>query len=215
MDYDARQTTVEKTRATIESAAVESGRVVAADALNGLAKIDLGSDKGIRPPVTLDVVRDGVVVAWLLIDTVFAETALGVVVADVRGFEVRTGDVVEWCATGSVRPLDPALKRRPDCVMPLPPGQVKLTLALQDVVVPPAMSGRVTNVDHAMRLVQLDLGTNQGMRRGYCIDVVRERMFIARVRVDTVSGEASVGLMIVPHDGAEVRVGDEVTTRLQ
>ena len=78
----------------------------------------------------------------------------------------------------------------------------------------PNMSGHVVNADNAARLVQVNIGTSNGMVRGAVLDVVRGDTYIGRIRIDTVFDKQSAGLLTIVADGQAVMVGDRVTNTL-
>ncbi|MAE95263.1 MAG: hypothetical protein CL910_11435 [Deltaproteobacteria bacterium] len=88
-------------------------------------------------------------------------------------------------------------------------------IVLEDITPMKAMSGFVVNADNSMRLVQVNLGSKDGMKRGYMMDIVRGDGYIARVRIDTVFENQSAGLVVIPQGESKVMVGDRVTNRLQ
>lgn len=76
------------------------------------------------------------------------------------------------------------------------------------------VEARVTNYDPALRLVQINKGSNDKVTRGSVIDIVRGANYIGRMRVDMVLPTHCAGLLIVPEQGADVRVGDRATNQL-
>lgn len=84
----------------------------------------------------------------------------------------------------------------------------------ENVMIMPAVNGAVLNADTSARIVQANVGSTQGVARGFVLDIVRGSTYIGRFRVDTVYGETCAGLVEILVPNQQVMVGDRVTTTL-
>ncbi len=78
----------------------------------------------------------------------------------------------------------------------------------------PPLSGAVVNADNNLKLVQANIGSTNGVKRGAVLDIVRGGQYIGRFRVDTVFDSYCAGLVTVLNPGQMVQVGDRVTNTL-
>jgi hypothetical protein len=93
-------------------------------------------------------------------------------------------------------------------------AQKTLGVSFDNVLVMPSLNGVVAQTD-GRSLVQVNLGTEQGMGKGFTVDVVRGGSYVGRVRIDTVFANSSAGQVTILAPGETVRVGDRVYTNLQ
>lgn len=79
--------------------------------------------------------------------------------------------------------------------------------------IPPAIDGEVTNVSKQTRgLVQISLGSNDGLKEGHQLDVLRGNVYVGRMRLTYVDANTAGGKMILQE--SPVRVKDKVTTKM-
>lgn len=84
----------------------------------------------------------------------------------------------------------------------------------ENVMVMAPVKGQVTNADNSIKLVQANVGTNQGVKRGWILDIVRGGTYIGRFRVDTVGPTYCAGMVTLLGDGQQVMAADVVTNTL-
>jgi hypothetical protein len=89
-----------------------------------------------------------------------------------------------------------------------------LGVSFDNVLAMPALNGVVAQTD-GRSLVQVNLGTTQGMGKGFTVDIVRGGSYVGRVQIDTVFTNSSAGQVTILAPGETVRVGDRVYTNLQ
>ncbi|MEE2640941.1 MAG: hypothetical protein VX768_09970 [Planctomycetota bacterium] len=79
--------------------------------------------------------------------------------------------------------------------------------------IPPAIDAEVTSVSRKQKgLVQISIGSNDGMKEGHELDVVRGTVYVGRMRLTYVDANTSGGTMILQE--SPVRVNDKVTTKM-
>lgn len=79
--------------------------------------------------------------------------------------------------------------------------------------IPPAIDGEITAVSNRNKdLVQISIGSNDGMKEGHELDVLRGNTYVGRIRLTYVDLNASGGKMILTE--VPVRVHDKVTTKM-
>ncbi|HYC78360.1 MAG TPA: hypothetical protein VEI02_12105 [Planctomycetota bacterium] len=78
----------------------------------------------------------------------------------------------------------------------------------------PIHDARVIAYDSGMKLAQFNVGSKQGVARGYTFDVVRGDRYIGRVVIDQVYENTSAGKLQMAAEGQAPMVGDRGTTTL-
>ncbi len=84
----------------------------------------------------------------------------------------------------------------------------------ENIMVMAPVKGQVVNADNALKLVQANVGSNSGVKRGYVLDIVRGGTYIGRFRVDTVGPTYCAGLITLLDQGQQVQAADTVTNTL-
>jgi hypothetical protein len=79
--------------------------------------------------------------------------------------------------------------------------------------IPPAVDGQVTGVSRkAKGMVEISLGSNDGLKAGHQFDVLRGSIYVGRMKLTDVYPNTAGGIMIL--QDSPVRVNDKVTTRM-
>lgn len=79
--------------------------------------------------------------------------------------------------------------------------------------IPPAIDAEVTNVSTKTKgLIQISIGSNDGMKEGHELDVLRGSIYVGRMRLTYVDANSAGGKMILQE--SPVRVNDKVTTKM-
>jgi hypothetical protein len=78
----------------------------------------------------------------------------------------------------------------------------------------PAVEGKVTAVDPGQGLVQISVGSNDGIRRAMELHVLRGRTYVGRLEVVRIAADESTARLLQGTRAAPVRIGDHVTARL-
>jgi DNA repair exonuclease SbcCD ATPase subunit len=84
----------------------------------------------------------------------------------------------------------------------------------ENVMVMAPVKGQVVNADNNLKLVQANVGSNQGVKRGWILDIVRGGTYVGRFRVDTVGPTYCAGMVTLLADGQQVAAADVVTNTL-
>lgn len=90
----------------------------------------------------------------------------------------------------------------------------RVATASDHPVSPPPVRTHVTAVDPALRLVAVGAGSRAGIRRGTILDLIRQESYVGRIRIESVSPDASTGTLLVLASGQQVEVGDVVLNYL-
>lgn len=77
------------------------------------------------------------------------------------------------------------------------------------------VEGQVVRAENSINLAVLNVGSEEGVSRGYVFSVVRGGEYIGRVVVDNVQKMASSGTITIRAPGKSVRPGDRVTNTLE
>lgn len=79
--------------------------------------------------------------------------------------------------------------------------------------IPPNVDGRITFVSRSKKgLVQISLGSNDGVKRGHQFDIMRGKIYVGRLELKEVDANTASGIVTLQE--APVRVDDIVTTKL-
>ena len=79
--------------------------------------------------------------------------------------------------------------------------------------IPPSIDGEVTSVSTKSKgLVQISIGSNDGMKEGHELDVLRGNVYVGRMKLTYVDSNTAGGKMILQE--SPVRVKDKVTTKI-
>ena len=79
--------------------------------------------------------------------------------------------------------------------------------------VAPPRKGKVNQVDATNKYVVLNLGSDDGMQRGYKLDVHRGAKYLAKVQVTKTHPDRSIGVVLDDFRKGAIRSGDSVRTR--
>jgi hypothetical protein len=92
----------------------------------------------------------------------------------------------------------------------------KTGVSLEDLVAQPLIEARVLEVNRTIEpgLVALNVGGDQGVKRGYVFHVFRGQQYLGKVRVENVRPTMSTALIQGTYEGREIRQGDQAATRL-
>jgi uncharacterized protein (TIGR03067 family) len=78
----------------------------------------------------------------------------------------------------------------------------------------PAVEGLVTDIDPENALVQISLGSDDGIRPRMQLDVYRNRTYVGRIEVVVLKADHAVARLVEATEATPVRKGDWVTTQL-
>lgn len=87
-------------------------------------------------------------------------------------------------------------------------------VTIDDILAPAKVDGAVLAVDSATGLVMLNVGENDGVKRGYSFDVWSGNQYKGQVQVMNVQSDMSSALLKSPVDGASIQQGDLASTRM-
>ena len=90
-------------------------------------------------------------------------------------------------------------------------GIDKNTLVSQ---IPPKVDGVVTAVDEAKGLVEISLGSDDGLKRGHVLQVVSGDKYLGQIKLREVSPDKAVGDIDKRMQRGRIQKGDNVTTKL-
>jgi len=79
---------------------------------------------------------------------------------------------------------------------------------------PPQVSGKVVAVNRN-DMVEVDIGTDDGIRTGYTLEIFRGTKYLGRMRVMTTSEDKSVGQILPSFKKGVIQEGDNVITRFK
>ena len=79
--------------------------------------------------------------------------------------------------------------------------------------VPPRVNGRISKVDANNKYVVMSIGSDDGMRQGYQLDVHRGQKYVSRVEISKTYPDRSIARVIDEFRKDAVRSGDSVRTR--
>jgi hypothetical protein len=79
---------------------------------------------------------------------------------------------------------------------------------------PPAVRGKVLAINKD-NLVELSLGTDDGLRVGHTVEVFRASSYLGRVEVLSTSNDKSVGKILPDFRKGRIQEGDDVATRFK
>lgn len=87
---------------------------------------------------------------------------------------------------------------------------------LNDIVAPPLIEARVLDVNNTIEpgLVALNVGEDQGVKRGHVFHIYRGVDYLGKVKVENVRPTMSTALIKGLYQNAEIRQGDSAATRL-
>ena len=81
--------------------------------------------------------------------------------------------------------------------------------------IPPAVEGRVTAISRAVKgLIELSLGSDDGLRVGHRMDVFRDGKYLGAVVVKSVTDNSATAEIVPELNEAPIRENDRVTTQL-
>ena len=78
---------------------------------------------------------------------------------------------------------------------------------------PPPIEANVENINRD-GLVEVAVGTDDGIRVGHELDIVRNNRFIGRIKVVNAERDRAVGTIVPGYDNLQIRRGDTATTKL-
>ena len=84
----------------------------------------------------------------------------------------------------------------------------------EDILVQKKVDGAVLQVDTNLGLVMLNVGGDDGVRKGYSFDVWSGNQYKGQVRVVNVQAGMCSALIENPIEGAPIRQGDSASTRM-
>jgi myosin heavy subunit len=87
-------------------------------------------------------------------------------------------------------------------------------VSIDDILAPKKVDGAVLAVDAASGLVMLNVGKDDGVKRGYSFDVWSGSQYKGQVRVMNVQAGMCSALLKTPVQGAAIRQGDLASTRM-
>lgn len=79
---------------------------------------------------------------------------------------------------------------------------------------PPPVTTTVAGVSRE-GLVEINLGSHDGIRQGHQLDVVREGRFLGRIQIIETGPDKAVGQIMRDYHNQQIREGDTVTSRLR
>ena len=80
--------------------------------------------------------------------------------------------------------------------------------------IPPKLDGVVTAVDEAKGLVEISLGSDDGLKRGHVLQVVRGNQYLGQIILREVGTDKSVGDIDKKMQRGRMKKDDNVTTKL-
>ena len=80
--------------------------------------------------------------------------------------------------------------------------------------IPPSIRGKVVAVSGS-NLVEVDLGSDDGLRIGHTLDIFRGNQYLGRVEILTTRTDKSVGRVLPDYKKGVIQEGDNVATRLK
>jgi myosin heavy subunit len=92
--------------------------------------------------------------------------------------------------------------------------QEATNVTIDDILAPAKVDGAVLAVDAASGLVMLNVGTDDGVKRGYSFDVWSGSQYKGQVQVMNVQPGMCSALLKTPVQGATIRQGDLASTRM-
>jgi hypothetical protein len=90
-------------------------------------------------------------------------------------------------------------------------GFTKDTLVSQ---IPPKVDGVVTAVDEAKGLVEISLGSDDGLKRGHVLQVITGDKYLGQIKLREVGPDKAVGDIDKRMQRGRIQKGDHVTTKL-
>jgi hypothetical protein len=100
-------------------------------------------------------------------------------------------------------------------------GKARLLLAQNGMTIedspdrqPPPITTTVSAIN-SEGLVEIGVGTHDGVRLNHELDVVREGRFLGRIRIVNVEPDRAVGQIVRDYYVSQIRAGDTVTTKLR
>ena len=105
--------------------------------------------------------------------------------------------------------LAPADIRKEGASFDLPMALAVLAAAEK---IPPAVAGVVTAV--SKNLVEISLGSDDGIRDGHQLDVFNNTNFLGRIKIRRTAPNRAGGEIIPEYSKGEIKKGDRVATRL-
>jgi hypothetical protein len=84
----------------------------------------------------------------------------------------------------------------------------------QVAVAPPLINGNVVAADMATRIIQLNVGSDAGVKRGFGFSIYRGPEFKGEAIVEDVAPKFSTARIIRTNANRKIEVGDQATTRL-
>ena len=86
--------------------------------------------------------------------------------------------------------------------------------ALTDVAnIPPAVDGYVTQVGDR-DLIEISIGSDDGLRRGHHLDVFRQNVYLGRIVIIDTEPDKAVGEIVKEYRKGLIKKGDRVATKL-
>lgn len=80
--------------------------------------------------------------------------------------------------------------------------------------IPPKVDGKVTAVDEAKGLVEISLGSDDGLKRGHVLQVVSGDKYLGQIKLREVGPDKAVGDIDKRMQRGRIQKGDNVTTKL-
>lgn len=151
----------------------------------GFVELSLGSDDGIHPTHQFDVYRADKLVGRVEVLNTSTDT---VVARSLKSGPIQRGDRVVL------------LLHRP------PPAAVDDESTQK---VPPSARGKVIRVNQN-RMVELSLGSNDGLRATHQLDAYRGQDYLGRVEVLSTSTDRAVAMILMSYQRGTIQPGDDV-----
>jgi chromosome segregation ATPase len=80
--------------------------------------------------------------------------------------------------------------------------------------IPPKLDGKVTAVNEAQGLVEISLGSDDGLKRGHVLQVISGNTYLGQIKLREVGPDKSVGDVDKKMQRGRIQKGDNVTTKL-
>ena len=79
---------------------------------------------------------------------------------------------------------------------------------------PPERNGRVLVIDRPSRLVQVSIGSDEGLRPGHFLEVTRDNRYVGKLKVRKTAPDQAVAEILVDYSEGILQEGDRVDTTL-
>jgi len=80
--------------------------------------------------------------------------------------------------------------------------------------IPPKLDGVVTAVDEAKGLVEISLGSDDGLKRGHVLQVIRGNQYLGQITIRDIEHDRAVGAVDKKLQRGRIKKDDNVTTKL-